>query len=130
MSIDIHWYNEEKTLLQLILSGAWDWPDFELAFYRGLEMTTGLDHTAHCMIEFVGQSRRPQGNGLMHLKRMTKQISAYPNAGMCYLVNPNPFARSLIGLLLRVYGEDEHLIMTGSRDDAFRRMQSGQASAR
>ncbi len=119
MGIDVRWYDQDKTIVQLVLNDPWDWPDFEQQYYTGLEMSNEVKHTVYCVVEFAGGRRRPQGNALMHLRRVTQQTKSYPNAGACILINPHPFARSMIGLLLRIYGENPNLVVTGSMEDAF-----------
>lgn len=124
MGIDVRWFNEEKRLIEIVLTDPWDWPDFEQKHLDCLEMTNGLDHKAHCIIEFGMVGRRPQGNALLHLKRLIGRIPRYPNAGYFFLINPHPFARSTISLLSRVYGEDTRMLIASSREDAFQRIQS------
>ncbi len=124
MAIDVNWFNDDKTIVQLVLRDPWDWPEFEQRYFQGLELTTAVDYPVYCIVEFSGKGRRPQGNALMHLKRMSQQTRAYPNAAACFLVNPHPFARSLIGLLVRVYGQDPNLIVTGNVDDVLRRIKA------
>ena len=90
------------------------------------KMITPVEHPVHFLIDFADRGQRPKGNSLMYLKRVMQRVTAHPNAGESYLVNPNPFARSLIELILRVY-KDQRLHMVESREEALRCiMASGQ----
>ncbi len=39
MGIEVRWFNEEKTLIEIVLTDPWDWPDFEQKHLDCLEMT-------------------------------------------------------------------------------------------
>jgi hypothetical protein len=120
MGIDVCWVDDEQTLLQVSLSSPWNWPDLERAMDQGLEMIAPVGHTVHFLIDFTDNGHRPKGNSLMHLKRVMQSVTAHPNAGQSYMVNPNPFARSLIELLLRVYKDAQRIHMVESREEALR----------
>jgi hypothetical protein len=120
MSIDIRWEDNDQTLLRVMLASPWDWPDLEYAMSQSLEMITPVGHTVHFLIDFANQGRRPKGNSLMYLKRVMQRVTKHPLAGESYLINPNPFARSLIDTVLRVYKEAQHIHLVGSQEEALR----------
>lgn len=124
MGIDVRWANAEQALLQVTLISPWDWPDLERAMVQGLEMITPVGPTVDFLIDFAGSAQRPKGNSLMYLKRIMKRATAHPRAGESFLVNPNPFARSIVDMLLRVYKEAQHLQVVGSQEEALRRIET------
>ena len=123
MGIDVRWHDENRTLLQVTLISPWDWPDLERAMEQGIEMIDPVGHTVHFLIDFAGSARPPRGNSLMHLKRVIQHVTENPFAGESFLINPNPFARSIVDMLLRVYKEARHLHVVGSREEALRRIE-------
>ena len=118
MGVEAGWYGDGSRIIQVILKSPWDWIELERAFERGLELISPVEHIVYFLIDFADQSSPPRGNSMMHLKRVIKRSSASPNFGKSILVNPNPFARSIIGMLLRVYGDTARIQLVNSREEA------------
>lgn len=119
MSVDVQWYDSTQTKLHVILNSPWDWADLEQALQMGLEMATSSGRMVHFLVEFTGRPERPpQGDTLMHMKRLVRLIAAYPNMGESYLINPNPIARKLIDLMVRLYGSTHRIHLVDSLEHA------------
>ena len=109
MGVETEWYGDDGRIVQVILKSPWAWIELERAFDRGLALISPVEHVVYFLIDFEDQSRPPRGNSIMHLKRVIERSSAAPNFGKSILVNPNPFARSIIGMLLRFYGNSARI---------------------
>ena len=118
MGVEADWYGDDRRIMQVSLASPWDWIELERAFERGLALIGTVEHVVYFLIDFVDQGRKPQGNSIKHLKRVIERSSASPNFGKSFLVNPNPFARSIIGVLLRVYGDAARIQLVNSREEA------------
>jgi len=121
MSVDVNWYDERRTFLVIGLTFPWNWSEVENSFRQSVELMDSVDHVVHLLVEFPSAGGRPQGNSLVYLKRIIRQLNAHPRAGVVYLVNPNPFARSIIEVLLRLYRQEAQRIhIVSSREEALR----------
>ena len=118
MGVETEWYGDDGRIVQVILKSPWAWIELERAFDRGLALISPVEHVVYFLIDFADQSRPPRGNSIMHLKRVIERSSAAPNFGKSILVNPNPFARSIIGMLLRFYGNSARIHLVNSREEA------------
>jgi hypothetical protein len=121
MSVEVRWYDESQTFLVIGLIYPWNWSELETGFKRSVEILDTVDHVVHFLVEFPIARGKPEGNGLAYLKRILQNNNAHPRAGVVYLVNPNPIARSMVQVIQRLYrGETHGLRIVANREEALR----------
>ncbi len=113
MSVEVRWYDESQTFLVIGLIYPWNWSELENGFKRSVEILDTVDLPI--------ARGKPEGNGLAYLKRILQNNNAHPRAGVVYLVNPNPIARSMVQVIQRLYrGETHGLRIVANREEALR----------
>lgn len=121
MSVEVRWYDERQTFLVIGLNFPWNWIELEDSFRHSVAFLDSVDHVVHFLVEFPSVGGRPEGNSLVHLKRIFQHTNTHPRTGIIYLVNPNPFARAIIDVLLRLYRQEAQRIrIVANREEAFR----------
>ena len=63
-------------------------------------------------------SRRPSGSGMPHFQRAARMMP--PNAGLNIFISSNTFARAVVNIFSRLYGNQmsKKFVMVGSLEEA------------
>ena len=124
MGVETEWHGDDGRIVQVIFKSPWDWIELERAFDRGLALISSVEHVVYFLIDFADQSSPPRGNSMMHLKRVIERGSAAPNFGKSILVDPNPFARSILGCSCGFTAISARIQLANSREEALETIRS------
>ena len=77
MNIDVHWVNEERSVLYCSFSGDWDWK----VFYETIEQPTLFNetHSPCLLVDLRGIDRMPI-DAVLHLKRASQIVTKIEGA--------------------------------------------------
>jgi hypothetical protein len=119
MSIEVTWFNEEKTAIHWVFEGDWVWADVENAAARAEAMFAGVNHTVHSVIEFRGGRLLPADFLSNVLGMFSRPAMSSPNAGLQILVDPPRSVSAIAGVVRKVSPQArEKLCVVASLDEA------------
>lgn len=98
--IKVYWDNEEQTVVRLdYYDPVESWEEYLDAVKESFGMIRTKAHKVH-MIHNPGKTQMPGGNPFSIIGNLMEQLPA--NGGMIVMVIANPFARRMMGLLLKI----------------------------
>ncbi len=119
MSLNIYWDNEAKTIIRSEGQGEWTWEEFHESLQEIVEMMKTVEHRVDLIHNHVPGSRKPSGSGMPHFQRAIRIMPT--NIGLNIFVNTNSFARAIVSIFTRVYGNQASgkLVIVGSLEEAY-----------
>ena len=102
MSVAVQWDNDEKTVIQLIFDGRWQWDDVRIAVGQVNQMIDSVEHPAVHVISNRGAAHWTPGN---YAKNVREIIDLWhPRAGYRVSVVRNPVAREMFYIFSGMVG--------------------------
>ncbi len=99
MSIQVAWYNDEKSVLVYSYKGTWDMEEFYKTYNQGARMMDEVQHPVSTVFDLT--SCGPMPSGFMGTIRDLSQ-NPHDNLDHMFIVGANPFVQGFVNLLGRV----------------------------
>lgn len=103
MSIQVGWFNEEKTLIQYEFVGVWSWDDLFGAIDEAVKLLDSVTHRVDIFLNLAKSTGIPSlsVNGLQRVANAP--TATHPNMGIFVMVGMNAFARVSMDIFGKLY---------------------------
>ncbi len=127
MSIEVTWFNEEKTAIHWVFGGDWVWADVEAATVQAERMFYDVNHKVHSLIEFRGGRIFPKDFLSNVINVFSRPAMSSPNAGLQILLDPPYSVKAFAGILKTVSPQaGKTLRVVASLDEARQLIAAGE----
>ncbi len=107
MPFDVTWYDEQHTIIRMLVHGRPTWDEYHIAIDQVVEKIKSTAHRVDLILDDrVGM---PPGNPMPHLKAALDKASQHPNLGMSMTVSSRDialFPSLMMETAGRLYGVD------------------------
>ncbi len=107
MPFDVNWYDEQHSILQIVVHGKPTWDEYHEAMDKVAQKLAATPKRLDMVLDDkVGM---PSGNPMPHLKSALDKLTKYPNLGMSMAVsarNISLFPALMMETAGRLYGVD------------------------
>ena len=118
MSINIRWYNKEKTIFYWEYQPGWTWNDFRACIDKMADMLVTINHATHHIINWQ-QTSPPGDEPIMANWALAARKLNHKRTSMI-VVNASPFIKALNRYFLRTsLRETDHLLFADTVDEAY-----------
>ena len=93
MGVEVSWDNEDKTIIQIIYEGHWQWDELRAAVKQMNAMIDSVDHPAVHLISNRGEARWTPGKYAANAREILAMY--HPRVGHWVGVVRNPIAREM-----------------------------------
>ncbi|MEO8612205.1 MAG: hypothetical protein ABI690_30200 [Chloroflexota bacterium] len=93
MGVKVQWDNSDKTIIQMIYEGRWQWDDVRAAVVELNQMIDSVDNNVVHVISNRGSASWTPGNYATNLQEIIQLL--HPRAGYRVFIVKNPVAREM-----------------------------------
>ncbi len=103
MTVNVTWFNEEKTLIHYDFEGRWTWEDLYKAIDDALALLNSVTHRVDIFLDTSNSVSVPNLN-VAGLRRVASAPTAtHPNTGIFVMVGLKSFIRIAFDIFARIY---------------------------
>jgi hypothetical protein len=102
MSVEVKWDNADKTVIQMMFEGRWQWDDVRVAVLELNQMIESVDHQAVHLIANRGAAHWTPGNYVANAQAILELY--HPRVGYRVAVVRNPLAREMFYVFSAMVG--------------------------
>jgi hypothetical protein len=103
MSIDVRWYNEDQTEVQLTIVGVWTWDELFVAIDQTEKLMGSVEHTVNIILDMRQSHHVPTMLPSALRKVANAKTMTHRNSGLLILVGARSFVKSMFNIFSTLY---------------------------